>query len=419
VTAWIAAAWIAACGPKVTWQGHSLHEGLRVETARTGEETLVRDDVPAGTWSAVAEASLTAAAGHLAWAVREEGGWRVIRDGEPSALWPGVSELTWSPDAEHLAYAALGEGGWFLVVDDVAHGPWDAIGADTLHIGASGWAAVVEDSEGVHIIRNGATDWGWQSAGAPTTRGAGLVYQARDDAGEWVVLGDAAHGPYEAVLAIQHCATRSTWLAREGALLRFIRDGEVLWEREGASPDGLTLGASCERVAWIQRGAPDALLVDGEVVMRAPGLSAPRLTGARWSVVARGEEAALYVDGEEVARAPSIATPELSEGGDWAFLSFGADGVRVVTADGSHGPYDAVLEGSLMAHPEHGWVWLVGRQWRRRWVATSAAGGSAPVDLDQLAESFNLLPPEDPRAESFKALLRWALPVALEEESAR
>lgn len=270
----------------------------------------------------------------------------------PSVRWSGRS-----PDRA-LAVAALDDGGARIWrVAGVGDRRYDEIAIERLAWGARGPIVPARRGTAWLVADVGEERGPYEDVGPIVVAGAHAAYAARRSDG-WHVVVDGVEGEAWDALAdeilldaesgaVAYVATRRgaehvVWGARVGPPCRVVAL--------------LRMGAKGERVAYVDRGARDRLIVDHEVVAELDEvleLVLARDAGAPgWSaIVARGARSELWREGRAIASAPMLTHLRISDdGAHVACLAPSEDGAAIeVWLDGAAIARHRRVEGDALA----------------------------------------------------------------------
>jgi hypothetical protein len=285
---WALALLLAGCGPSVLWHGHSPDRTRRALVVDEGrQQRVVLDGRPQQAWEAIGFT-------HLRWTSRgpvypalANGRWHLVHADERGPGFEAIGEVHVAGD--RVAYAARDERGWRLVVEGALGPPFESLRGSTFVFGAEGrrYAYVGRDERGAHAVIDGAVGPAYEHVERLAFGGKGALVAyvgEREDAVELVIDGRVAARVDEVIeLALARDEPRWAALVLAQGAYAIVRDrGDPL-----AVPFGtreLAIGADGAHLAWVtSAGARVDVWLDGERV--GTQREVERLTIVRGEVV--------------------------------------------------------------------------------------------------------------------------------------
>ena len=420
-----------ACA-QTPWLGHTTDRSKRIEIVATRHAQRIKVQPRSGSghwyspeyWAVAHDArALSPTGSHYAFAAKHRSGqWLVVRDGVEEDVWDGVAELTFSGVGGHLAYLVEKDARWAVVRDRKVGPFFRGVQAGTLRLSHNG-----------QRLAYGAIEDGCVRVVVDEKRDPTCFRDLR------AILLPEGEAP---AVAVGELSSGLVVRTGEVEVATFDQVSEV-----ASSPDVTHWGV----VGKI--GAEAALVVDGQIVTRAPRIEHLRFAdrgsryayavaeGGSWRMVLGGEPGPpadaltpvvfssdgvhaaylfekagtshLFRDGRIERARPGAVAPVLSADGARVAYVAVADGRQAVVVDGEVFPMDVVVEGSVVFDTtgKH-WGALVGSLSRRAlWISLDGAL-TLPFDAE---EFFGMGTPHAPLPD---LLGRW-IRAELEREVAR
>ncbi len=226
--------------------------------------------------------------GHLAYLARDRDGARAVIDQAPQRAHRHVDRLGFAGKRGLVVYVGYDDDGARVIAGSRASAPYDAVHELARAPLAARWAAIVERAGALWLLRDGDE--------APLPRGArGLALSDDGARVGWIVPGEPERivvdgRPVHAAAELAHLGFvpitgAPLFVARGARGWRVVHNGRPGPRFDAVEPPVTSRGG---RWAYLgHRAVGDAVVVDGEAVVRAEWASAPVLEGPGWACLAR------------------------------------------------------------------------------------------------------------------------------------